>query len=549
MAPRVPAALLLVLICVPMFLVGLGGYDLDLKGESREAITAREMAEGGDWLLPRVNGEAFPQKPLLFPWAVALSTLVLGTGEFAVRLPSALAAVGAVLATFALGRRLLGERKGLLAGALFASTGVVVALARSARVDMTLCLWTTASMLCVLRVLERPVPGRLLALWLCVALGVLSKGPLGIVLPGLAAAAALALQGRVGVLRDLRPWPFALVPVLLAGAWYAQGLARGGEEFGSFSLLQENWRMFLGESGVHAHGPFYYVPRILLVGLPWILFVPAALARADRRDPSWAVPAAWFAVVFLVFSIGSAKRTDYLLPLMPAAALLVARLVPEADGAPREAAFLVPAALVAIAGLAGAAAFGLLLALPPERIADLAGNRVPRDLVIAYAGAAAARPSLLVLGVVASIAAGGLPLAGALRGRPFRGMAASAIAMSGVVLAAAGTFLVADAAVSTLRPFAEEIRATVPGSAALSHHRAFRFQLAWYAGRRIPSLDDSAYAGYLDSPGERWVLAPASAVDGHPPARLSGVEERARSRRPGQGPDEEFVLLGPVRPR
>ncbi len=555
MTARLHAAALL-LLCVPLFFAGLGGYDLDLKGESREGLTAWEMIHGGDWLLPRVNGEAFLQKPPLFPWMVAVSTLLLGErNEWAVRLPAALSAAAAVLAAWAVGRRLLGDRGGLLAGALFAGTLVVVSLGRSARVDMALTLFVTLSMLCFLRIVGRPgveeppaSPRLLAAGWLCLALGVLAKGPLGVVLPAAAGTAALALQGRLRDLRRLRPWPYALVFLAAAVPWYAQGLARGGAEFGSFSVVQENWRMFLGESGVHAHGPFYYVPRVLLVALPWILFVPSAVARWRPREESFAVPFAWFAAVFLVFSIGSAKRTDYLLPLVPAAALLVARLVLEGEGAPRDRRLLVPAAILAAAGLAAAAGFVLLLVMPPERLADLAGARAPRDLAIDFARRAAGRPAFLVLGAASALAAGVLPLLGAIRGRPARGFLAAAAATAGVALAAAFTVLPADGGTSSLRPFAEEIRRVVPAEAGMFHHRAFRFQVAFYAGRRIPTLDDAGFAAFLEAPGDRWALAPESVLSALPPERLRRVEEAARSRRPGQGPAEEFILLRAARP-
>jgi hypothetical protein len=318
---------------------------------------------------------------------------------------------------------------------------------------------------------------------------------------------------------------------------------RGGADFGSFSVVQENWRMFLGASGVHAHGPFYYVPRVLLVALPWILFVPSAMARPRWREESFAVPFAWFATVFLVFSVGSAKRTDYLLPLVPAAALLVARLVLGAEGRAKDPRIVIPAAVLAAAGLAAAAGFVLLLALPAERIADLAGARAPRDLVIAFVERAAARPVLVACTAASLIAAGGLPLLGVLSGRPLRGFLAGAVATAGVALGAAYTVLPADGQASSLRPFAEEIRRVVPAEASLSHFEAFRFQVAFYAGRRIPTLDEEGFAAFLADPGDRWALAPASVLAALPPERLGRVEEAARSRRPGQAPSEEFVLL------
>ena len=95
-------ALLILALCVPLFLAGLGSRDLDLKGEPREAVTAWEMIHSGELVLPRLNGTALPEKPLLFPWMVAGSTLLLGErSEWAVRLPSALAAIGTAFVVWA----------------------------------------------------------------------------------------------------------------------------------------------------------------------------------------------------------------------------------------------------------------------------------------------------------------------------------------------------------------------------------------------------------------------------------------------------------------
>ena len=248
------AILLLVLVCVPLFFVGLGGYDLDGKGEPREANTAREMVRTGEWVLPRLNGELLPEKPLVFPWLVAVSSLVLGDGnEFAVRLPSALLGTGAVLLVFALGRLLLGTAGGLASALVFATTALVVSLARRARVDMTLTFFVCLACWLFLREYLRwradpaapPRRGPLAMLWIALALGTLTKGPLGALLPGLAIGPFLLARGHLRFLARLGlPWGMPLY-VAVAGSWYAAGILRAGEEFGHRSFLMENFKMFL----------------------------------------------------------------------------------------------------------------------------------------------------------------------------------------------------------------------------------------------------------------------------------------------------------------
>ncbi len=562
---RLHAAALL-LLCVPLFFAGLGASDLDLKGEPREGITAWEMIHSGDWLLPRLNGEALPEKPLGFPWLVAFSTLLIGErSEWALRLPAALSAVGATLATWAIGRRLLGARGGLLAGALFAGSVLAVSLGRSARTDMTLTLFTTLSMLLLLRLAGRPgedAPpggaGAAALFWLCLAGGTLVKGPLGVVLPGLAGCAILLAQKRPRALLRLRPWPFALLFVAGAGWWYVQGMLREGGAFGSWAVLQENWRMFLGESEVHAHGPLFYLPRFFAIALPWALLVPSAAARGFRgagrwREESFLVPLAWFASMFLLFSAGSAKRSDYLLPLLPAGALLVAGLALEAEGAPEDRGLRrllgIPAALLAAGAAAAAAVPAILLAGGGERLASLVGDRAPEALVRDFLARATERPALLALGAAGLLAAGGLPLLGVLRGRPVRGLLAGSAAMAVVALSAAFTFLPAAAGASSYRTFAEAIRAEAPQEVPVFHRDAYRFQVAFYAGRRLPGLDERGFEEFLAAPGNRRVVVTGRTLAAIPPARLRGVEEAARSRRPGDAPAEDLVLLRAAPPR
>jgi hypothetical protein len=556
---RLHAALLL-LLCLPLFFAGLGGYDLDLKGEPREAITAWEMIHSGDWLLPRLNGEALPEKPLGFPWLVAASTLLFGErSEWAVRLPAALSAAGATLVVWAIGRRLLSARGGLLAGALFAGSVLAVNLGRSARTDMTLTLFVSLSMLLFLRLVGRPgadppppCPAVAALFWLSLAAGTLVKGPLGIVLPAVAGLSSLLAEGRPRALLRLRPWPFALLFVAGAGWWYAQGMLREGGDFGSWAVLQENWRMFLGESEVHAHGPLFYLPRLFVVALPWALLLPSAVARGflgkgRRREEGFLVPLAWFASMFLLFSAGSAKRSDYLLPLLPAGALLVAGLALETEEVPGDRTlrrlFAAPAALLAVVGVAAAAVPVLLLAGFGEGLAARLGERVPADLVRSFLDRATARPAFLVLGAAALLAAGALPLLGARRGRPVRGLLAGAAAGAFVALSAASTVLPAVAGASSFRPFAEAIRLETPADAPLLQRDAFRFQVAFYAGRRLPALDAKGFDAFLADPGERRVLVTGATLAAIPEDRRRGVEEAARSRRPGDSRAEDLVLL------
>jgi 4-amino-4-deoxy-L-arabinose transferase-like glycosyltransferase len=557
-AARDAAAVLL--LCVPLFLVGLGVADLDLKGEPREAVTAWEAIHSGDWLLPRLNGEALPEKPPLFPWLVALSTLLFGErSEWAVRLPSALAAMGAALAVWALGRRLLPARGGLLAAALFAGSLLAVSLGRKARVDMTLTLFVTVSILLFHRLAgrageeARPRARDAALFWLCLALGTLTKGPLGLVLPGIAILGVVAAERRPRDLLRLRPWPFAPLLLVVAGSWYVQGLLRAGGEFGSWAFLQENVRMFLGESEVHRHGPLYYLPYVFAVALPWSPLLPGAVARGFRgtgrwREPGFLLPFAWVAGMLLLFSCASAKRSDYLLPLLPGAALLVAGLVLEVEEGREGAAprwwILVPAGLTALLGVAAATAPAALLVVAPERLASASVDFVSVDLAREFLARATARPAFLALGSASLLVAGLAPPVCALRGRAVRGLLLGSIGVAGAAVAAAFTALPAANGATSLRPFAEGIRRTVPESAAIATTQdAFRFQMLFYAGRRIPRREGAELEALVVGPERGWAVATGAWLAALPADRRTALQVVARERRPGEAAGDELLLL------
>jgi 4-amino-4-deoxy-L-arabinose transferase-like glycosyltransferase len=451
--------LALLALCAALFFVGLGSYDLDTKGEPREAFTAWEMIHSGEWALPHLNGEALPEKPLVF----------------APRLPSALAACGVVLVVFALGRRLQGE--GFRPALVTATMTLVVMLARRARVDMTLTFFVCFALLQCLRTLERPTVARAALLGLALALGTLTKGPIGTILPALAIGTFLLATGRLRAARGLLP---ALpVLVVVAGAWYANGLLREGKAFFQHTFMMENLLMYLGheEGGGHVHGTLYYLKYLPWQTVPWTLYVPPALwlAWQRRREPRAAFPLAWLVSLFVFFSIGRGKRGDYMLPLMPPIALLVAEL------------WRGDSRLLRAASLAGAVVTtGAFVAFPLAR----ALSPVPIDPIFLLGAAVAGNvPALLVA-----------------RGERRGALAAIAGGVVAIVLGAVFTVM---PAVQRTRPFVEEVLRAA-GDAPLVERDLFDFTTLYYARRRIPTVGKDEAAKTLRSGG--FVLASPEAA-------------------------------------
>jgi 4-amino-4-deoxy-L-arabinose transferase-like glycosyltransferase len=199
----------------------------------------------------------------------------------------------------------------------------------SARVDMTLCFFVTLSLV-LFYALYRGLlthPVWYFAFYTLVGLGTLAKGPLGILLPGLVIGVFLALKTRWDLIAKFALHPGVLVTLLLVVGWYGLAITRGGEGFVDRQLLSENVSRFFGGSG-HSHPVYYYLSYLFSLGLPWSLFFPFMLWDSFRRGATGGDDRlflkAWFAVLFLFFSLSAGKRPVYLLPLFPALALLMA---------------------------------------------------------------------------------------------------------------------------------------------------------------------------------------------------------------------------------
>jgi 4-amino-4-deoxy-L-arabinose transferase-like glycosyltransferase len=319
-----------------LFFPGLGNHDLWNPNEPVFAEGAREMQERGTWLLPYVNGQVYLDKPILYFWALRLAALPWGeVTATSARLPSALAALLTLLVVYRFGRRYFSERAGTLAGVALATMPVFVWEARFAQMDPMLTLFLLLSVISFERARAGPAAPWLAASGAWAGLAVLTKGPVGLLLPGATALVVLLME------RDLR---FLRRPAWLAGAgafvavavpWYLTLALTGHGDWLEEFFLRQNIGRFLDPFD-HARPLYYYAKRWLTDLFPWCLFLPLVLLDRPRADRSvaerraWTLMAAYAAVVLLFFSASGAKRGVYILPLYPAYALLLGRLLARA---------------------------------------------------------------------------------------------------------------------------------------------------------------------------------------------------------------------------
>ena len=328
--------LLAVLVSYVCLLHGLTAIGLIGPDEPRYAAISRTMAATGDWVTPRLNGEPWFEKPVLFYWASAAAFRLVGDSELAVRIPSALSAVLTALALGWIGWRLYGATTAAVVLVLFPTTVSAFAFARGATTDMLFAALLTFAMMTAVHLVVVPSNARRgwqVAFGGVLGLAVLAKGPAGILLTAgslLLWSVASRKTLRLTVLIQPVVWvSFAVVAL----PWYVLSAIRN-PEFVEVFLIRHNLERFLTPVFRHEQ-PFWFFGPILVLGLvPWSAFLVSGIRKALSAwrsgelatSPSLYV-ACWVVFPVLFFSLSRSKLPGYVLPTIPAAALLLARTV------------------------------------------------------------------------------------------------------------------------------------------------------------------------------------------------------------------------------
>ncbi|MBN3835714.1 glycosyltransferase family 39 protein [Burkholderia sp. Ac-20344] len=334
---RITLVLLVVALAIVWF-APLGLRHLIPSDEGRYAEMAREMFVTGDWITPRYNGYKYFEKPPLQTWLNALTFAWFGIGEWQARLYTAVASFAGVLLVGYTGARLFNPLSGFLAAVVLASSPYWNLMGHFNALDMGLAFWMALS-LCSLLLAQRPglrpaaARGWMWACWAAMAFAVLSKGLVGLILPG----AVLVLYTLIA--RDWALWKrLYLVSGLviffaIVTPWFVLVQQRNPEFFNFFFVVQQFRRYLTPEQ--NRPGPLYYFVPVLLVGfLPWLSVAWQSLRHALRmpRQPNGFSPMLvlliWSAFIFLFFSASHSKLISYVLPVAPALALIIGAYLP-----------------------------------------------------------------------------------------------------------------------------------------------------------------------------------------------------------------------------
>jgi 4-amino-4-deoxy-L-arabinose transferase-like glycosyltransferase len=355
-------SLLLFFAVVAFYFYGLGHLPLVGPDEPRYAQVAREMFLRHDFVTPTLGGHLWFEKPALLYWMMIASFKLFGVWEWSARLPSALSGVLTVAAVFCIGRRVdrINDPDGSPGfrfwSALAAATSLgIIGFSRGASFDIILTMTTTWALTCfILYELEEPGKRRagvLVGFYAFIGLSLLAKGLIGIVIP-------LGVAGLYYVFRRRFPDRKALVSLLwglpiacaIAAVWYLPVTLKHGWPFIDQFFIQQQFARYVTNK-YHHPAPIYYYPiAILLLSLPWTAFLIDGITGAvrslwrpikqeddrsqDRMRQFLVFALAWLLVPLVFFSFSGSKLPGYILPALPAAALIVGeRLVRLSSGA------------------------------------------------------------------------------------------------------------------------------------------------------------------------------------------------------------------------
>jgi 4-amino-4-deoxy-L-arabinose transferase-like glycosyltransferase len=340
--------------------------------EAFYAEAAREMLESGNFLTPHFNYEPRFQKPALLYWLIAGSYSLFGISEFSTRIIPALLAFGSVLLTFLTGKLLWNKRAGLLAAAVLATSFEFNQAARYTSPEIALLFFVTLSLFAFLKGLKSS-PRWFYLSYVAMALGVLTKGPAGAVLPMLVIGAYLLFTRKIKEVFKIKLHYGVIIILLIASPWFIYMVFTYGERYWSF-LWGENFQRFVGKYG-HSSSVFYYFSVIPWNFLPWSVFLIPALFLVIRDifrrnlEENVLFIFLWFAAVFGFFSVSKGKLPPYMLPLFPALSLLIGKYFDSLMEKPAGKLLQALSILISVITLAGFVFLSVLLGFKPLYLA------------------------------------------------------------------------------------------------------------------------------------------------------------------------------------
>lgn len=342
-----------------LWLATLGQRALIHPDEGRYAELSLNILQSGDWITPRLNGLLYFEKPIFQYWMGALSFLTFGINEFAARLWPALAGLLSILAVGLTARRLWGN--GQFAALVMGGSFWVIGNSHFLTLDAGLTFFLTLALCSFLWAQHdgASIGERRYGMWLvwaAIAGATLSKGLIGMVIPGASLVLHSLIDRQWSLWRRLQWLPGIAILLLLTVPWFWLVSVRN-PGFAEFFFIREHFARYLTPEAQRAGPLWYFVPLLLAGFLPWTTWLPRLLRESWPRRPAATFQAerlllVWAAFVFVFFSLSHSKLPPYILPMFPALALLLGQTLSRAPAAEFKKHLWLPIACWAIAAAA-----------------------------------------------------------------------------------------------------------------------------------------------------------------------------------------------------
>ena len=483
----IPFVLFLLYVCL---FSGLGALGLVGPDEPRYAAIARAMADSHDWITPRLWGSPWFEKPVLYYWIAGISMRIFGVNEFAARLPSALAALLAIVAVKWTALRSYGLGAAWFSLIMLPASVAIIGFSRAAGPDMLFAGLIIAAMAVGSEMLQTSRPGiaQRISFGFFLGAAVLAKGPAAVILAGSATLLWAALSGQWRA-----PFRFLHLLVIVAFCvtalpWYVLCALRNPDFLRVF-IWQHNFERYLTPMFQHRQPFWYYMPVLLLASFPWCLVAFSALGvkwkKSSWRDSPGLFILCWALFPFLFFSFSQSKLPGYILPAVFPGFLLMGRAVARefVAGGPRAGLWT---------GLTGA----LLMVFAGAAARPLASNaalyRVPESHL-----------SVLLLSM---FAAGVIAVFLSLKGKQAKAVALIAVLMAVVVILMNVEILPAADVQISARSLARDSRPLMQPTDTVAVHglnRNWNYGLSYYFARELPEWRP-------DDPLPQWLFTSQS---------------------------------------
>ncbi len=321
------AVLLIILITLIFYLPGvLSPRDFWVEDEARYGEILREMLDAGQWFVPHLNNHFYPDKPPVYFWLAATVSLITGKiTPFSGLIITWITTLGAILTTYFFTKKLYNQRAAFLASLVLTSTFLVLGCAQIVRMDMMMTWFVTWAIYAFYLGYTKGQTRWYYLFYIFAALAVMGKGPLGFTFAWFPAIIYLMTEKKWKELFKFVVHPGFILFLLLAVSWILAAWFTGNKDFVN-TIINEQLLGRAVKSFSHKEPIYFYLMLLPFVLLPWSPFIPRALKRGGK---AYKLLILWFVLGFVTISILSGKLFIYLLPLVPAVAMMLGKLFDE----------------------------------------------------------------------------------------------------------------------------------------------------------------------------------------------------------------------------